>query len=312
MPPALAGASPQVLALLWALFGLFVGSFLNVCIHRLPLEGESVSKPVRSRCPSCRTTLTWRENVPVLSWLLQRGRCRSCSVRISMRYPLVELLTAGLWYLAALSTPGGDVFLTLVRVVVLSGLVVATFVDFDHFEIPDEVSIGGILLAPLVSLALPALHADSPVARAVTEGPGVDRLGALTACLLGMAAGSGVLLAIGWIGKRVYGADAMGLGDVKLLAAGGGFVGAGGVFVALMVAAASASVVGVAAMLRFFLLTRARARARGRAPEFGRSVRVARIMGRYIPFGPYLALGIGITLLYWNHVSTIVVTPFGP
>ena len=78
-------------------FGLVVGSFLNVAIHRLPLEGETVSRPRRSRCPACRTELTWRDNLPVLSWLLLRGRCRTCGWRIPVRYPLVELLTAFLW-----------------------------------------------------------------------------------------------------------------------------------------------------------------------------------------------------------------------
>ena len=171
-----ADVPPALLASIWALFGLFVGSFLNVCIHRLPLEGESVSRPRRSRCPKCRTQLGWSENLPVLSWLLQRGRCRHCGVAISIRYPFVELFTAGLWAAAALAPGGEDVVLTGVRVVVLSGLVVATFVDFDWFEIPDEVSIGGMLLAPVASLAVPALHAASPVAMAasITGRRGVE------------------------------------------------------------------------------------------------------------------------------------------
>ena len=85
----------------WGVVGLFVGSFLNVAIHRFPLEGETVSHPRRSRCPSCRTTLTWKENIPLLSWLIQLGRCRTCGWRIPWRYPLVEALNAGLWWLAA-------------------------------------------------------------------------------------------------------------------------------------------------------------------------------------------------------------------
>lgn len=303
MPQSPADVPLALLASIWALFGLFVGSFLNVCIHRLPLEGESVSRPRRSRCPKCRTQLGWSENLPVLSWLLQRGRCRHCGVAISIRYPFVELFTAGLWAAAALAPGGEDVVLTGVRVVVLSGLVVATFVDFDWFEIPDEVSIGGMLLAPVASLAVPALHAASPVAMAASSGEAVDAFGALNACLLGIFVGAGILLLIGEIGKRVYGKDAMGLGDVKLLGAGGGFVGAGGAFFSLMLAALVASLVGLALMVRFFLLTRARARSRGRQADLSRSIRVARLAGQNIAFGPYLALGIGIALLYWDSVE---------
>jgi len=292
----------EVVVGIWALFGLVVGSFLNVCIYRLPLASETVSKPRRSRCPSCKNGLTWRENIPVLSWLLLRGRCRFCGWRIPVRYPLVELLTALLWGLGAHLAPGGSWDLALVFVIVLSGLVVSTFVDFDHFEIPDEVSIGGMVLAPVASLLVPALHEATWVARNLSDGQIVDRFGALMGSLAGIAVGGGVLLAIGALGKRLYARDAMGLGDVKLLAAGGGFIGPGGALVALLIGALIASVVGVLNMLRFFLLIRARARTRGSNKSFGQALRVARIAGRYLPFGPYLGIGIGIVLLDWNDV----------
>jgi leader peptidase (prepilin peptidase)/N-methyltransferase len=298
----------------WAFLGLFVGSFLNVAIHRFPLEGESVSHPRRSRCPSCKTTLTWKENLPLISWVVLRGRCRTCGWRIPWRYPLVEVLSAILWWLAAsqwnVAQEGWTTQLGLcvIRTVVLSGLVVATFVDFDCYEIPDEVSIGGIVLAPLAVLLLPALHDDTRLALWLTPGglAPVSHLGALTGCLGGMLAGAGMLWGIGWVGGRLYGRDAMGLGDVKLLAAGGGFLGPGGVLWALMIASLSASVVGVLNLLRFFLLLRARARSRGRRPGLGRSLQVARVAGRYVPFGPYLALGIGIVLLYWKDISGLL------
>jgi leader peptidase (prepilin peptidase)/N-methyltransferase len=298
----------------WTAVGLFVGSFLNVAIHRLPLEGETVAHPKRSRCPKCRHELSWRENVPVISWLVQLGKCRHCAAPISLRYPLVEILTATLWYLALRSVGPleqpvelGQLALAGVRVIVLSGLIVATFVDFDCFEIPDEVSIGGMLLAPIAALALPQLHAETQLAQVFSQAAGeVDRLGALLGCLAGMATGWLILWSIGWLGKRVYGVDAMGFGDVKLLCAGGGFIGPGGVVAALMIAALCASVAGLGNMLRFYVLTRARARERGHRVAIGRSLRVARIAGRYIPFGPYLALGIGIVLLYWNHVSALL------
>ena len=285
-------------------FGLMVGSFLNVAIHRLPLEGESVSHPRRSRCPGCRAELTWYDNIPVVSWLALLGRCRQCGWRIPVRYPLVELLTAGLWAFAAWNA-GGAVDLALAQVLVLSGLVVATFVDFDYFEIPDEVSIGGMVVAPIASLLVPALHRDTRVALAFSEAGAageVDRLGALVGSGAGILVGGGVLWGIGWLGSRLFARDAMGFGDVKLLAAAGGFVGPGGALAALLIGALVASVVGVLNMLRFFALTRARARKRGARQSMGKAVRVARIAGRYLPFGPYLGIGIGIVLLDWNHV----------
>jgi len=298
--------SPPALVTVWTILGLFVGSFLNVCIHRLPIVGETVNQPRRSRCPSCRATLTWKENVPVLSWLLQRGRCRSCGWRIPVRYPLVELTNAGLWW-HVIRTVGPEEWATwLVASVVLSALLVATMVDFDRFEIPDEVSIGGMVVAPVVCLLLPSLHAETAAALATSEGPGVDRIGALIGGLAGMAVGGGVLYAIGWIGTRVYKTDAMGFGDVKLLAAGGGFVGPGGAMVGLMIAALSASAFGVANMLRLLCLTRRRGRLRGRRDPWGRSLLVARVAGRYVPFGPFLALGIGIVLLHWEDVRVLL------
>jgi len=305
--------SPAFHVFAWAFFGLPVGSFLNVAIHRLPLEGVTVARPVRSQCPNCGHELAWWENVPLVYWALQRGRCRSCAWRIPWRYPLVEALTAGLWALTAALQPGAPLGLVLVQNIVLAGLVVATFVDFDHFEIPDEVSIGGICLAPFASLALPELHRATRVALELSSGNdgGVDRTGALLGSLAGIAVGGGVLIAIGWVGKRVYGREAMGFGDVKLLAAGGGFVGPGGALVALLIGTFVASIVGILNMLRFFLLVRARARSRGTRKSIGSALRTARIAGRYLPFGPYLAIGIGIVLLAWNDVEGLLAS-FAP
>lgn len=298
---------PRALAVTWwAICGLLVGSFLNVAIHRLPLPDESVSKPRRSRCPSCKTTLTWRENVPLFSWVVQRGRCRTCGWRIPWRYPLVEALTCALWTYVALRTLPARFDVCLVQTIVLSGLVVATFVDFACFEIPDEVSIGGMVLAPIASFLVPDLHAGSPIA-AWLDGPGAtSHAGALLACVAGMVVGGGSLWLIGKVGSALYGRDAMGFGDVKLLAAGGGFVGPGAALAALMIASVLASIAGLANMLRFLVLLRVRASQRGRTGGFGRSAQVARAAGRYLPFGPYLAAGIGIVLLAWKDVVGLV------
>lgn len=285
-------------------FGLIVGSFLNVVIHRLPIEGESVLRPLRSRCPRCRRELAAWENIPVVSWVLLRARCRSCRWPIPWRYPLVELATAVLWVLAALHAPSPQVF--ALQALVLSSLVVASAVDFDRFEIPDEISIGGMWAAPLCSALVPALHADTWIARELSGAGGVDRIGAALASLAGLAVGGGALLGVGWVGRLLFRRDAMGFGDVKLLAAGGGFVGPGGALLALFLGSIVASAVGALNLVRFLCLSRARVRARRGSKPFTRSLAAARIAGRYLPFGPYLGLGIGIVLLAWKDVRELV------
>lgn len=302
--------SPTFVLVWWTLFGLCVGSFLNVCIHRYGVEGQTVFRPRRSYCPKCKNALTWRENLPVLSWLIQRARCRHCQAPIHWRYPLVELLTGLVWLAAAYATPPGEYGLLAVRSLWLSALLVATFVDFERFEIPDQVSIGGMVLAPVLCLLVPELHVDTRIAQEFAGGGAVDRPAALIACFAGMAVGAGVLYGIGWIGTKVYRAEAMGFGDVKLMGAGGAFVGPGGVLVALLIAVFAASIFGVLNMVRFGCEVRRRDRRRGRPYGFGHTVRVARIAGRYLPFGPYLALGLGIVLLAWKDVAAYL--PWGP
>ncbi len=299
------GLSREFFLVWWGTMGLFVGSFLNVAIHRLPRPDLGVSKPRRSFCPGCRRQLTWRENIPVVSWALQRGRCRGCEVRIPMRYPLVELLTAFLWVVAAWSLPTDSLGVVLVRTLVLSGLVVATFVDFEFFEIPDEVSIGGLLLAPVLSLAVPELHAESALSRAFAAGESLapmTRGDAVMQSLYGIAVGAGALYGIGLLGRVAFGRDAMGLGDVKLMGAAGGFLGGPRVLIALVMASFFASIAGVGNIARLYFVIRQRDRARGRKGGPGKALATARIAGRYVPFGPYLALGIGIVLLYWDDV----------
>lgn len=278
----------------WVLLGLMVGSFLNVAIYRLPTEGESIFRPLRSHCTKCQTTLVWYENLPVISWLALRARCRTCKASIHWRYPLVEILTALLFWAAA-ATFAGDLGRIAIATLVLSGLVVATFVDFDCFEIPDEVSLGGCVLAPILSLLIPALH-----------GPDLDRFGGLSACFLGMIVGGGILYFIGWLGSKAYGVDAMGLGDVKLVAAGGGFVGMSGILHALLIAAVLGSLVGILNMLRLYFELRRRVNQRQRNDGRLRSLQTARLAGRYIPFGPYLAVGIALSLLGWNDDGALV------
>lgn len=295
---------------MWTLLGLFIGSFLNVCIHRFPEEDLSVFRPARSYCPKCERQLTWSENIPVLSWVFQKARCRGCKASIHWRYPLVEILGCAAFYAAWRMAPSGSYGVLIVTSIVLAGLIVATFVDFDRYEIPDQVSIGGMWAAPVASWLVPALHASGPVALAMAGAEPVDSVAALVECFAGMALGGGFLYAVGWLGSKLYGVDAMGFGDVKLMAAGGGFIGVKGVAAALVIAVIVASIFGILNMLRFYHVVRTRQKQR-KSVNRGvmDAIRTARIFGRYLPFGPYLALGIGIVLLDWKDILTLL--PFG-
>ncbi|MBM3977125.1 MAG: prepilin peptidase [Planctomycetes bacterium] len=297
-------ATPLGFTVTAGVFGLCIGSFLNVAIHRYDQADQTVHRPRRSYCPHCKHALAWHENLPLLSYLVQGGRCRHCRGRISARYPLVEALNALLWALAAWLGGPQAWALVLVQAVALSALLVATFVDLDHYEIPDGVSIGGMWLAVPVSMLVPDLHADSGLAHWLAGADGrVGWFEAGLTALIGIAVGAGVLWLVGKLGKLVFRKEAMGFGDVKLLGAAGGFVGPGGALAALMLASCLGALIGIANVLRFAWLSSARGRARGRGSQWGRAVRIGRACGSYIPFGPALAIGIGIALLAWNELA---------
>jgi leader peptidase (prepilin peptidase)/N-methyltransferase len=179
--------------LLFAVFafclGAVVGSFLNVCIYRLPLD-LSVNKPRRSYCPSCKKQLTWYQNVPLLSWLFLRGKCANCGAPIAFRYFAVELLTALVFLLVWKTFPWQ---MAVAYWVFVSLLIAATFIDFEHFIIPDEITIGGTVAGLIACLAVPELMETTSRGRAVL--------------LSAMAAGLGY--AVLWIvleaGKKVFG-----------------------------------------------------------------------------------------------------------
>src|SRR5947208_6152861 len=133
--------------------GAAVGSFLNVCIYRLPVD-LSINRPRRSFCPACKQPILWHQNIPLISWLLLRGRCTKCGAKISFRYFAVELLTA-LLFLAVWQTFPWQ--MAIAYWIFISLLIIGTFIDFEHFIIPDRVTIGGIVAGVACSLAVPAL-----------------------------------------------------------------------------------------------------------------------------------------------------------
>lgn len=212
--------------------GTVVGSFANVCVHRLP-RGESVVFP-GSRCPSCRSAIAARDNVPILSWLLLRGRCRSCRAPISPRYPLVEAATGALFLLARFRFGLG--FETVSAAALLAACLVLTLTDLESRVLPDEVTLGGLVLALLLALGQDLL-AGAPF------DPWESRL---LAAVAGAAAGFLLLLGVRVAYERFRGEEGMGLGDVKMIAMVGAFLGPAGVFLTLLLGSLLGAALGAA------------------------------------------------------------------
>ena len=247
-----------LIAIIAGLFGLVLGSFLNVCIVRLPAN-ESVVRP-RSKCPRCGRMIAWYDNIPVLSWILLRGKCRGCALPISPLYPLVELATGAIWFGMAwhngltLETVRGGLFFTL-----LLGIAVT---DAREYIIPDEMSLGGLVAA----LAI-ALLRGWPALRIALIGAAVGFF-----LLWGFAAaGTWLGKRMGMVGGEGQPEEAMGGGDIKMMAMVGAFLGWPGVLMTVFLGAAAGSLVYVPLNL----------------------------MGhkKLVPFGVFLAMGAAITYL---------------
>lgn len=218
--------------------GTVVGSFANVCVHRLPL-GESVVFPA-SRCPSCRSAIAPRDNVPILSWLLLRGRCRSCRAPISPRYPLVEAGTGALFLLARFRF--GLEVAAVGAALLLAACLVLTLTDLESRILPDEVTIGGLVLALLLALGQDLFFRP--------EGSAFDPWESrLLASAAGALTGFLLLLGVREGYRLVRGTEGMGLGDVKMIAMVGAFLGPAGVFVTLLLGSLSGAVLGGAMAL---------------------------------------------------------------
>jgi len=232
-------------------FGAVVGSFLNVCIYRIPKGLSIVSPP--SSCPNCGSRIPFYLNVPILAYLVLRGRCSKCSEPFSARYPIVEALT-GVFAVFTFIRFGPSIE-TLVYFAFLSALIVITFIDLDLKIIPDVISLPGIVVGLAASFFLPY--------------PGV------VDSLIGAVAGGGILLLVAWGYLLATGHEGMGMGDVKLLAMIGAFLGWKGVVVTLLFGSFIGALLGAVLII-----------------AFGKG-------GRYaIPFGPFLALGAIVHLFF--------------
>jgi len=239
-------------------FGAVVGSFLNVCICRMPRDESVVSPP--SHCPLCDYRIRWYDNIPLLSYLLLKGKCRGCGAHISLQYPLVELLN-GLLTLALFIKFGPTLtFLTLF--LFCSALVVITFIDLEHQIIPDEISLPGIVIGFVCSFFLPWQTWINS--------------------LLGILLGGGSLLLVAYGYQWLTGKEGMGGGDIKLLAMMGAFLGWKSVLFIVFASSLFGSVVGVTMML-----------------VQKKDSKLAIPFGPYLAFGAVLYIFYGRQLIHW-------------
>ncbi|MFH1067515.1 MAG: prepilin peptidase [bacterium] len=244
--------------LLAGFLGACLGSFLNVCIYRLPLH-RSLLQP-GSHCAACGAPIRWYHNIPIVSWLWLKGRAACCGTRIDARYMWVEAGTAvgvaGLWALYPSAV-------AVVYTLFFCGLIVTALIDLDHFIVPDEFSLGGIPVGLVLSFFVPQLHGT------LSSWEAVMRSG------LGIAVGGGGLFLIAIIGTLVLKKEAMGLGDVKLMAAMGAFLGWQAVVFTVVVASFIGTAVGIVLL-----------------------VKRRKVLGVRMPFGPSLALAAAIWLFF--------------
>lgn len=267
------------------LIGLLIGSFLNVCIHRWPID-ESILLPARSRCPRCKRTIAWYDNIPVLSYLALRGRCRRCSARISLRYPVVELLNGSIYaYIVA----GHGVTPEAFKAALFCSMVLALiFTDLEHYILPDEITLGGLGLG----LGLSVLIAVPPSLVALfwmlRDEPPAPWLASLSESLAGAALFGGMLWTMRELYYRIRGIDGLGMGDVKMAAMMGAFWGVGPTLMILLLGSLGGSLLGGALIL------------------FG-----GKKWNYELPFGSYLgAAAVAVTLwgdelfnLYWDSLG---------
>jgi leader peptidase (prepilin peptidase)/N-methyltransferase len=191
-------------SLVFFVFGCMVGSFLNVCIYRLP-RGMSIVTPP-SHCPHCQYAIPWYLNIPLVTWLMLRGRCKNCGAPVSPRYFVVELLTGVAFLSCWLAFGGTSPAIAIIYAIFLAGLIVATFIDFEHLIIPDEITHGGMAVGLIASFLFPALHD----VRTLTDG--------MWQSVLGMGTGAGIIYAILRLGKLMFGRQRVKLpADTKIV-----------------------------------------------------------------------------------------------
>ena len=227
--------------LLAGLFGLLIGSFMNVCISRWPDE-KSVVTP-RSHCPNCDSLIAWYDNIPLLSWLLLRARCRQCHAPISARYPVVEALVGLCFYWACRDGISPPALKTCLFVAMLVGLV---FSDLETLLLPDELTIGGFTIGFVLSAPIPIqddIFATLASAAGLAPPPKVAAVGEAA---LGGLLPAGIFWFLGWAFEKLRHKEGLGFGDVKMIAMIGAFLGLRGALLSIVLASVTGSIVGLA------------------------------------------------------------------
>lgn len=276
---------------LFFLLGLVVGSFLNVCIYRIP-RNQSIIRP-RSRCPTCYTQINWYDNIPLLSYVLLKGKCRYCGAYISLRYPFVEGLTGIVFLLTFWRF--GLTAVTFLYLLLASLLILISFIDLDYFIIPNEFTYFGLFLGLISSFLMAYLNFNQNVPINYF-GPFYllnSRYYPFWNAIIGAGSGALILYFIGLLGKFIFKKEAMGVGDIKLIAMLGSFLG---VFLTLLTIFL-ASIVGI--IFGMILLSRAK---KLKQKNFIKTTSEIKQQLHYIPFGPSLAIASFICLLWGEKI----------
>lgn len=258
-------------------FGAIIGSFLNVVVHRVPLE-ESIVFP-NSRCPSCGAAIAFYDNIPVLSYLILGAKCRHCKEHISFRYPAVELLTAALF--VAIAWHDGLSAALPFDLVFVSALLALVFIDAEHMILPNAITYPGIAFALIARVAIPYLtgtpHFDDlqPLSEGLLSGMPLS-ISSLVGALIGALLGGGSLWLMGWTWEKLRGIEAMGLGDVKMMFMVGAYLGWRLTILTIFIGVFTGSFIGILLMIRSG----------------------QRNMQMLLPFGVFLGLGAIAALLF--------------
>jgi leader peptidase (prepilin peptidase)/N-methyltransferase len=255
-------------------FGCAVGSFLNVVIWRLP-RGMSINNPPRSICPQCKSPIAFNDNIPILSFIFLRGKCRCCGAPISPRYLAVEVLT-GLLFLAIFAVERTSAFVgpgqAVVMALLVSLLVAASAIDIEFLIIPDEISVFGLVGGLVAGFLLPEIHVG-PAAHHTWSGlTSMNRLDGLLAALVGAGGGGGLVAIFAVLGAAVFRREAIGIGDVKLMAMVGAFFGWKVAFIAFFIAPFAGLLYGIPLLV---------------------------MKGKHVmPYGPFLSAASVLTVLF--------------
>jgi leader peptidase (prepilin peptidase)/N-methyltransferase len=266
------------------IFGAIIGSFLNVCIYRIP-AGKSIVRP-GSHC-ACGAPIPWYHNIPILSWFILRGKARCCGRPYSFRYPFVEILTGALFLTCWLLFPPGKAVCGMVFV---ASLVCATFIDLDTMEIPDVFSVGLGIVGLILSFAVPELHGQSHEIFLIAS------MRSATIAVQGMFVGAGIVLWIAVIAYALLKKDAMGVGDVKLVGAIGAFCGWEGTITSVFGGAVLGTIWFAGAMIWQKVTGK---KMKMRSPEEGEAAEDLGLQAA-VPYGPMLALA-GLLHFFFLH-----------